>query len=82
MAYSALIIIYTLIFEFGTRKTKAVLWISLFITILCTIWITIYVPESPQYLCERGMNDEDGSSKDFEESREILDYVAKFNGVG
>ena len=25
MAYSALIIIYTLIFEFGTRKTKAVL---------------------------------------------------------
>lgn len=50
MAYSLLIIIYTLIFEKGTRNTKIVLLISLIITILCTIYILIVVPESPQFL--------------------------------
>lgn len=34
------------------------------------------MPESPQYLCERA------NQEDYDESREILDYIAKFNGVG
>ena len=75
MAYSLLIIIYTLIFERGTRKTKIVLWVSLFITILCTIYIAIVVPESPQFLQERG------NQEDYDRSRNILDYMANFNGV-
>lgn len=75
MAYSTFIIIFTLIFQFGTRSYKTVVWTSLVITILCTIYILIVVPESPQYLCERGKND------DYDNSRDILTYVAKFNGV-
>lgn len=75
MAYSFLIIVYTLIFQFATRDYKVVTWISLAITILCTIYILIVVPESPQFLCERG------DFNDYLESREILTYVARFNGV-
>lgn len=54
MAYSILIIVYTAIFQFGTRDYRLVTWVSLVVTILCTIYIFIFVPESPQYLCERG----------------------------
>jgi hypothetical protein len=35
----------------------------------------VFVPESPQYLCERGIQE------DYDESRDILDYIARFNGV-
>jgi hypothetical protein len=69
------IIMITAIIQFGYRDYRMVAWLLIGPAVLSLIYTAIFVPESPQW------QEEQGSKEDFEEARETLTYVAKFNGV-
>lgn len=69
---SAIVMIYTLIIQFGTRHWLQVAWAFLALDLVGTVYIALLVPESPLYLFGRG---------DFEEARYVLTEIALFNGV-
>ena len=62
----------TLYFEYVSKHWFWLEFVGLWIGIISVILLIIFIPESPKWLY---------TWKNFSKSREILAYVAKFNGV-
>lgn len=62
-------------FQFGTRNYKEILWTLTAGTLLSTLYVLFFIPESPSFLHERG------TGTDYDEARSTLTYIANFNGV-
>jgi len=65
----------TLSIQFGSRNYLVTGWTLFTLAALGGLYIFVFVPESPQFLEERG------EKEDYEEARGTLTYVARFNGV-
>ena len=72
---SLLIIIFTIGLQFGSRDYHVMGWTLYGLAVAAALVIFILVPESPQYLEERG------EGTDYDQARTNLTYVARFNGV-
>lgn len=72
-ASAALALVFgTVTFQFITKYTIFFETATLVLNLILVTFIFFFIPESPKYLI---------ASRKFNEAREALSYVAKFNGV-